>query len=163
MDCRQHRLLGELRSHRGSLFQSLRDTPNEPPSADWVCVAGRGADGVNGRSLKARGRYDSNRSYSAFDVVTFADEPFVALRDDPGLCPGEAWSRLRGPKGERGERGLRGGKGERAKAESVVVINWQIDRQKYRASPLMSDGTVGAPLELRELFAQFGHEADIAG
>lgn len=36
-----------------------------------------------------------------------------------------------------------------------TIISWQIDRESYRASPLMSDGTVGPMLELRELFVQF--------
>jgi hypothetical protein len=37
----------------------------------------------------------------------------------------------------------------------VSIVSWQIDCERYRASPLMSNGTVGPMLELRELFEQF--------
>jgi hypothetical protein len=48
----------------------------------------------------------------------------------------------------RGERGVKGEPGP-------SIVSWQIDRERYRASPLMSNGTVGPMLELRGLFEQF--------
>jgi hypothetical protein len=50
--------------------------------------------------------------------------------------------------GERGEKGETG----------PSIVSWQIDRERYHASPLMSDGTVGPMLELREFFEQFLRE-----
>jgi hypothetical protein len=38
----------------------------------------------------------------------------------------------------------------------------QIDRERYRASPLMSNGTVGPMLQLRDLFRQFLNELRVA-
>jgi hypothetical protein len=48
------------------------------------------------------------------------------------------------PRGEKGEKGEPG----------TTVVAWQLDRQRYRISPLMSDGRVGPMLELRGLFEQ---------
>jgi hypothetical protein len=56
-----------------------------------------------------------------------------------------------GRRGEKGEPGPRGAKRE----PGASIVSWQIDRERYRASPLMSDGAVGPNLELRELFEQF--------
>src|SRR5215468_3188170 len=52
----------------------------------------------------------------------------------------------RGPKGDPGLSG-------------VTIRDWKIDRARYVATPLMSDGREGPPLELRELFQQFLTEA----
>jgi hypothetical protein len=89
----------------------------------------------------------------------------IAKRDNPGVCPGDGWqvmSRqgkpgLRGENGERGLRGEKGDPGERGEPAPTVVA-WLIDREHYRASPRMSDGTVGPMLELRPLFEQFQFE-----
>ena len=55
-------------------------------------------------------------------------------------------------------KGEKGAKGE----ATPTIINWTIDRKHYRAVPTMSDGKVGAPLELRELFEQFVVETNYA-
>ena len=59
-----------------------------------------------------------------------------------------------GPRGERGERGERGLRGERA----PTITGWRLDCAAYAAVPLLSDGSEGAPLELRGLFEQFYNE-----
>jgi hypothetical protein len=41
----------------------------------------------------------------------------------------------------------------------VTIRDWKIDRARYVATPVMSDGREGPPLELRGLFEQFLHEA----
>jgi hypothetical protein len=64
----------------------------------------------------------------------------------------------RGVAGERGERGERGPKGDPG-LRGVTICDWKIDRVRYLATPLMSDGCQGPPLELRELFQQFLTEA----
>jgi hypothetical protein len=63
-----------------------------------------------------------------------------------------------GHRGETGERGVRGEKGDKGEPGTSVVA-WQLDRQRYRVSPLMSDGKVGPALELRALFEQYHAEA----
>src|SRR5262249_57804169 len=56
-----------------------------------------------------------------------------------------------GPRSERGERGLTGPRGEPA----PTITGWRVGRAAYAAVPLLSDGSEGAPLELRGLFKQF--------
>ena len=62
----------------------------------------------------------------------------------------------RGIAGEKGERGERGTQGESGKP--IVLKGWTIDREKFVAVPLMSDGSRGPALELRGLFEQFQHD-----
>ena len=56
-----------------------------------------------------------------------------------------------GRDGATGERGSIGPRGEPAPA----ITGWRVDRAAYAAVPLLSDGSEGAPLELRDLFKQF--------
>jgi hypothetical protein len=84
---------------------------------------------------------------------------FIALKDAPGPCPGSGWQLLasqgkRGAAGEKGERGPRGDAG----ASGATIVGWKIDRARYLAIPIMSDGSDGPPLELRGLFEQFFSE-----
>jgi hypothetical protein len=37
----------------------------------------------------------------------------------------------------------------------ATISGWKIDRTSYVATPVMSDGSEGPPLELRGLFEQF--------
>jgi hypothetical protein len=41
----------------------------------------------------------------------------------------------------------------------ATIRDWKIDRTRYVATPIMSDGNEGPPLELRGLFEQFWLEA----
>src|SRR5262249_34634932 len=43
-----------------------------------------------------------------------------------------------------------------------TIIAWTLDTKNYRAIPTMSDGTGGAPLDLRPLFERFNEEAVIS-
>jgi hypothetical protein len=81
---------------------------------------------------------------------------------DPATRSGSGWQLLAaaggdgrdgatGPRGERGERGSIGPRGEPA----PTITGWRVDRASYTAVPLLSDGSEGAPLELRGLFEQF--------
>ena len=90
---------------------------------------------------------------------------FVALRDSPGTCPGSGWQLIAaagtdgkdgatGPQGERGEHGSIGPRDEPA----PTITGWRVDRAAYAAVPLLSDGSEGAPVELRGLFKQFCDE-----
>ena len=110
-----------------------------------------------------RGTFDEAAGYQRLDIVAFNGGSFIALKDAPGSCPGPGWQLfaspgkrgIAGPKGERGERGAKGDPG----LSGATICGWTIDRARYLATPLMSDGCQGPPLELRELFQQFLTEA----
>jgi len=46
-----------------------------------------------------------------------------------------------------------------AGASGATIVGWKIDHERYVATPVMSDGRDGPPLELRGLFEQFFLEA----
>ena len=109
-----------------------------------------------------RGTFDETADYRRLDVVALNGGSFVALKDAPGPCPGPGWQLLasqgkRGVAGARGERGDRGSKGDPG-LSGVTISGWKVDRARYVATPVMSDGRDGPPLELRGLFEQFLHE-----
>jgi hypothetical protein len=99
---------GQLRTHGGGTWQALQDTASEPGGEHWIQLA---APGV---SLKPRGTYsDMVTDYRQGDIVARGGGSLVALKDDPGPCPGEGWQLLTTPgkRGERGEQGARGPQG----------------------------------------------------
>jgi hypothetical protein len=100
---------GDLVTHAGATWCAMRDTAEEPPHDDWVCVAERGVDG---RSPAFRGTWKGARAYEALDVVAMDGSSFVALRDAPGVCPGEGWQ-LIASRGKSGPPGAPGPIGER--------------------------------------------------
>jgi hypothetical protein len=109
-----------------------------------------------------RGTFDVSASYRRLDVVALNGGSFIALKDAPGLCPGPGWQLIasqgkRGVAGEKGERGPPGPRGD-AGASGTRICDWKIDRARYVATPVMSDGRDGPPLELRGLFEQFFSE-----
>lgn len=130
-------------------------------SKDWACLALAGRDAV---IPTVRGTYDPTLGlpYHHLDIVALNGGTFIAKRDNPGACPGDDWQLLasqgkRGDKGERGERGERGPVGPTS-APAVTIKGWTIDSHHYRAVPVMSDGSMGPTLELRDLFQQFNVE-----
>ena len=144
---------GDIVAFAGSTYQAKRDTAQAPGTADWTCLARAGRDGA---SLTVRGTYDPRDAYAYLDVVAYNGASFCARTSAPGSCPGPDWQLLAkigkaGPRGERGIMGLRGERGEAAPA----IHAWEIDRARYVATPIMSDGSSGPALELRALFEQF--------
>jgi hypothetical protein len=151
---------GDIVTHRGSTYQARCDTSREPPHRDWICVARAGEDGRDGRdgrSPNVRGTFKAVERYQAFDIVVLNGGSFIARRDDPGDCPGDGWQLIAMP-GKRGQQGQRGERGP-AGAVGPTIESWRIDRERYQATPLMSDGSEGPALELRLLFEQFYTEA----
>jgi hypothetical protein len=147
-------------AHDGGTFQASRDTGQPPSHADWLCLATAGRDG---ESVAVRGTFDETADYRRLDVVALNGGSFIALRDAPGPCPGPGWQLIasqgkRGAAGEKGERGPPGPRGD-AGASGATIRDWKVDRARYLATPLMSDGGEGPPLELRGLFEQFLLEA----
>ena len=106
-----------------------------------------------------RGTFDETADYRRLEVVARNGGSFVALKDAPGPCPGSGWQLIasRGKRGIAGEKGERGPKGDPG-LSGVTICDWKIDRARYVATPLMSDGREGPPLELRGLFEQFFSE-----
>jgi hypothetical protein len=151
---------GDVIAFNGGTFQAKRDTGQPPSHADWICLAAAGRDG---NSITVRGTFDATAEYRRLDVVALNGGSFVALKDAPGPCPGPGWQLLasqgkRGVAGEKGERGHPGPRGD-AGASGASIVGWKIDRERYVATPAMSDGRDGPPLELRGLFEQFWLEA----
>jgi hypothetical protein len=151
---------GDVVVHEGATWQALRDTGKAPGAGkDWVTLAERGRDA---RLMNLRGTYETNVAYERLDVVVRESSSFVALRDDPGPCPGDGWQMLacggkRGIAGEKGERGERGARGERGE-DVARIASWKIDRKRFVATPVMADGTHGPELELHDFFSQFQME-----
>ena len=111
----------------------------------------------SGRSLRICGTYSREREYRELDVVACNGISFVARHDNPGACPeGGGWQALvlRGRKGEQGEKGERGERGPPG-PPAPSILAWEIDRQAYAVTPVMSDGTCGPVVSLRPLFEQF--------
>ena len=146
---------GELVAFSGGSYQANKDTARVPTTQDWQCIAARGNDG---RDFNIRGTYDPKVAYQALDVVTLNHGWFVAKRDSPGPCPGKDWQSgpvgKRGDKGERGPRGLPGPSGEKA----LEWVGVQIDPSAYTLIAVMSDGSEGPVIPLRELFDQYDRE-----
>jgi hypothetical protein len=147
---------GDVAAYDGGTFQAKRDTGQPPSHADWVCLAAAGRDG---RSITVRGTFAASAEYRRLDVVALNGGSFIALKDAPGPCPGSGWQLLasqgrRGVAGEKGERGPKGDPG----LSGATISGWKIDRARYVATPVLSDGSEGPPLELRGLFEQFLHE-----
>jgi len=110
-----------------------------------------------------RGTFDETAEYRRLDVVALNGGCFIARKDAPGPCPGSGWQLLasqgkRGVAGARGERGERGAKGDPG-LSGATISGWKVDRARYVATPVMSDGREGPPLELRGLFEQFLKDA----
>jgi len=117
---------------------------------------GKGDPGAPGREWRSAGTYEPRKAYSWGDVVKLDGGAFVATRDDPGACPGDGWDNLvqRGKSGPRGERGERGAPGPAAPR----IVDWEIELGTYRAVPVMSDGSKGAPLPVLEFFDAYHAE-----
>src|SRR5262249_19105782 len=148
---------GAVVAYDGGTFQANAATGQRPSDADWVCLATAGRDG---NSITVRGTFDEAAEYRRLDVVARNGGSFVALKDAPGPCPGSGWQLLasQGKRGVAGEKGERGPKGDPG-LSGATIRDWKIDRARYVATPVMSDGCEGAALELRGLFEQFLHEA----
>jgi hypothetical protein len=73
-------------------------------------LKGKGVPGLP----NPRGTHDNKVIYSRLDIVTRDSSSFIALRDNPGACPGDGWQMVAcgGKKGPQGDRGPKGDKGD---------------------------------------------------
>jgi hypothetical protein len=145
-----------LRFHAGSTYQAVRDTAREPPHEDWQPLALRGQDG---RGFVVRGTWNPTEAYARHDLVARNASTFVALKDNPGECPGEDWQLWAGQgktgkPGEPGQRGLQG-----SSATVPRQIGWREDVDGFQAFPIFSDGSEGPALSLRGFFERYHAEA----
>jgi hypothetical protein len=147
---------GAVVTHQGGTFQALCDTGRAPGTDDWICLAAAGRDA---RTPTPRSTFEADAAYRWLDIVALNGGSFIALRDDPGPCPGEGWQLMtrQGQRGIAGQKGERGPAGERG-AAAPKLVSWKLDREKYLATPVLSDGSQGPALELRALFEQFQDE-----
>src|SRR5262249_16535990 len=132
---------GDIVAFAGGTWQAQRDTARVPGAQDWVCLASAGD------SFTVRGTFNETAQYHRLDVVALNGGSFIALKDAPGLCPGPGWQLIasqgkRGAAGEKGERGAQGPQGNPG-LSGATIRGWKIDREKYVATPLMSDGSEG--------------------
>ena len=150
---------GDVVMHAGATWQAQKDTAKEPPHPDWIELAVAGRDGRDAVSPTVRGTWRTGAEYRALDVVARDGGCFIAKCDAPGVCPGPDWQIVstRGARGEVGEQGPKGEQGPAGPA-APTIVGWQVDRATFTASPIMSDGGEGPPIELRGLFEQYQTE-----
>src|SRR5262249_53469012 len=100
-------------------------------------------------ATRVRGTFSPASTYVRGDMVALDGGSFVARKDNPGKCPGDGWQLM----AKQGQRGIAGPEGKRGPPGNVIT-GWIVDRSTYRVTPRMSDGSLGAPLELQALFEQ---------
>jgi hypothetical protein len=83
------------------------------------------------------------RFFGSFNLLFDRKRPDGTTRQ---TLPGRRGDR--GPKGKRGEKGERGERGP-------GIVGWDIDRDNYAVSAILSDQTRSTPLDLRGLFEQY--------
>jgi hypothetical protein len=140
---------GDVVTRDGEMFQAVRDTGRPPPHDDWIRIAARGRDG---RSVNVRALFDPYEQYNELDIVALNGGSFIALRDDPGECPGDGWQLLasRGKAGPQGPQGVQGDKGERGAAGEAVVA---ADVDAYGAVTLTNGDGSTVTLDLYPVLA----------
>lgn len=90
----------------------VRDGKDGEPGPRGADSTVPGPPGEDGKSYEPRGTWSAEASYARLDVVASDGASFIALRDDPGACPGAGWQSL-SLRGRAGQPGQRGEKGER--------------------------------------------------
>lgn len=86
-----------------------------------------GEPGADGRAISVAGTWRDGGIYAALTVVIRDGGSFIALRDDPGPCPGAGWQLMarQGKAGPPGPRGERGAKGDTGAAPAVLTVTDQ--------------------------------------
>jgi hypothetical protein len=155
VESRLHERLTEERSFAGAvLAEVVGELANDLREEMTKAIASLRAQ----RSLSVAGTYDPTVRYRALDVVALNGASFAAKVDDPKQCPGDDWQ-LIASQGKAGRPGRDGTDG-RAGKDAPRIERWVVNRETYSAIPIMSDGSRGAVLELRPLFARFLDETE---
>lgn len=103
------------------------------------------------------GAWQADRAYRKYDLVAADGGEWRARYDDPGPLPGDGWA-LSAVQGRRGNIGQRGEKGERGLPAPGVPVQTGWEITGYVAVPVMSDGSLGPPLDTRALFELYDSE-----
>ena len=150
---------GDCVSYAGGCYEAVRDTARPPPHADdWICLAAAGRDGQDGLGFRVCGLFRADQCYSRNDVCVFNKAAWVAKYDSPGTLPGDGWYLLVG-QGRTGDKGPPGPRGQPGPAgETVTIIDWELDPERYLATPLLSDGSKARPLSLQPFFERYHGE-----
>jgi Collagen triple helix repeat (20 copies) len=133
---------GDVVTLEGRTYQAVRDTGKAPGGADdWICLAERGANGSDGRSLRVCTTWSKDVEYEALDVVAMNGGAFVARYANPGACPGKGWQMIasQGKCGKPGERGAKGDRGDRG-MPGLTVVRMECDLDGLM-TVTMSDGS----------------------
>lgn len=142
---------GDIVTHGGSMWQAQRDTGREPPHGDWECIVAKGDRGEPGPSIIHRGTWSPDvGDYRALDTVALGGSSFLAVRDDPGQCPGDGW-RLLASRGATGKPGVKGDQGRPGKDAHALVAADIDDEGKVRLTS--ADGST-VDLDLYPLLAK---------
>jgi hypothetical protein len=90
------------------------------------------------RGVAIRGTYDPNANYHQHDIVARNGGSFIAIKDDPGTCPGEGWQLLAG-QGKRGRDADSAGI-----VQEIVALRRQVAelRTQVKALQAAQDGDV---------------------
>ena len=119
--------------------------------------------GERGRSFTIRDTYDPAERYQAArrrnaqcDVVRRAFRRSRAVSRGRAGKPGRP--RGAAKKASAANAGS-AAKSRHGRERVPAIVEWDIRAKTYEAFPLMSDGTLGAPIPLRALFEQFQAEA----
>ncbi len=144
-------------SYEGATYQAIRDTGKAPGTDDWACIARAGKDGV---TPIVRGTYSELQTYGYLDIVMSNGSSYIAMNNKPGLCPSKPGWQLLSSAGKRGDKGLSGPRGETGPRglqgePGATIVGWEYDEASFAATPIMSDGTSGAPLKMRGMFDLF--------
>lgn len=97
-----------------------------------------GPIGATGKAWVHCGLHDPARAYEAGDVVNGETACFLALKDQPGPCPGDGWAQLAG-RGKPGPQGRNGADGAAGKSGRGIQ---EIFSENGRLAFLMSDGEI---------------------
>lgn len=142
---------------RGEPGEAIQGPQGEPGEAIQGPMGPPGPAGDVPYVGEVCGLFDPERCYRKYDLVTLHGAEWRARCDEPGILPGDGWS-LAAKAGERGKRGDIGPRGERGlPASTVAIAEWVV--RDFRAVPVMSDGSVGPPLDLRAAFEAYHTEA----
>jgi len=123
----------EVRTHKGALWQAVRDTGREPGHEDWICLATAGAPGKDADQIEIAGTFDPGKAnaYRRLNIVALNGGAFIAKQDAPGECPGEGWQviAMRGKSGPPGQS-VKGDPGKSIKGDpGEAVVSMSIDSQ----------------------------------
>jgi hypothetical protein len=147
--------LGEEREFsRSVLAEVLADLAGDLRDELTKAISGLRAQ----RSLSVVGTYDPTVRYRALDVVALNGASFAARVDDAKQCPGGDWQMI-ASQGKAGKPGRDGTDGK-AGRDAPRIVDWAVNRENYTATPIMSDNSRGAVLDLRLLFERYHAETE---